>query len=202
MISAIVLAAGESRRMGTQKLLLPFGGKTVIAHVVDNVLGSDVGRTVLVTGSDHAAIIDALSGRQILVARNERYCDGMLSSIRRGIAEAGEDVEAYLVVLGDQPNISPITINALLNYAASAKSEIVIPTFGEKPGHPIVVPARFRGAIMTKYDGVGLRGLLHEYAGCVTYCPVETDAVLFDMDTEAGYKHALARLAEIPVKTD
>ncbi|MCC6153548.1 MAG: nucleotidyltransferase family protein [Candidatus Hydrogenedentes bacterium] len=196
MIGAIVLAAGESRRMGTQKLLLPYGGKSVIAHVVDNVLASIVDRTVVVIGHDHDAVRQALNNRPVLVAHNEQYRDGMLSSVRRGITEMGDAGEAYLIALGDQPNIPPATINALLNYFARSGSSIVVPTFGGKPGHPIVVPASFRDVIMTKYDEFGLRGLLHEYAGCVAYCPVETNAVLFDMDTDADYKHALAQLAE------
>lgn len=202
MICAIVLAAGESRRMGTQKLLLPYGGKTVIAHVVDNVLASDIGRTIVVTGHDHDAVRHALSDRRVMITQNESYCEGMLTSIRRGIAEAGESAAAYLIVLGDQPKIAPATIDALLKYATASSSDIIVPSFGGKTGHPIVVPARFRGAIMTQYDNVGLRGLLYEFAGCIAGCPVDTDTILFDMDTEADYKHALAQLEDVSAGKD
>lgn len=202
MIAAIVLAAGESRRMGKQKLLLPYGGKTVIARVIDNILASDIDRTIVVTGHDHAAVRQALGERQVQLTQNTSYRDGMLSSIRRGMAELGEDVAAYLIVLGDQPDIPPATVNTLLSRFAASDSNIVSPTFGGKPGHPIVVPARFREAVMTKYDGIGLRGLLHEYAACVAYCPIDTNAILFDMDTEADYKRALAQWDEVSDETD
>lgn len=194
MIGAIVLAAGESRRMGTQKLLLPYGGKTVIAHVVDAVLASNVERMVVVTGHDHDAVHQVLNDRPVIFARNEHYRDGMLSSVRRGIAEMGEGTTAFLVVLGDQPNTPSATINTLLDVFAFSHECIVVPSFGGKPGHPIVVAARFGDAILTKYDGVGLRGLLHDYSGCVVYSPVDTNAILFDMDTGADYTHALAQL--------
>src|SRR5690606_17164616 len=91
---------------------------------------SIVDRTVVVIGHDHDAVRQALKNRPVLVAHNEQYRDGMLSSVRRGIAEMGGAGEAYLIALGDQPNIPPATINALLNYFARSGSSIVVPTFG------------------------------------------------------------------------
>src|SRR4051812_2236551 len=105
MICSIVLAAGRSTRMGVQKLLLPFGGRTVIEHIVDEVAASEVDATVVVTGSDATAVTDALDGRALQIVRNPDAEAEMLSSARCGLKAVSPDFEAVLIVLGDQPSI-------------------------------------------------------------------------------------------------
>lgn len=195
MIAAVVLAAGESRRMGRQKLLLPFGEKTVIEHVVDRVLASAVDRVVVVTGRDHDALETAIGNRNVAVVCNARYAEGMLSSVRCGVAAFSGEVRGFLFVLGDQPSVSTDTINRLLDEFRTNRHGIVVPACGDRTGHPVVVASRFRDAIMTRFDGVGLRGLLREYPGEVSRLQMQDDTVLFDMDTPTEYERERARNA-------
>lgn len=196
MTAAIVLAAGESRRMGRQKLLLPFGESTVIGHIVDQVLASRVDRVVVVTGHDRAGVEQALRGQSIVLVHNSRYAAGMLTSIRRGLDAVPPEAEAFLVCLGDQPSITPALINSMLDaYRESAARGrfvnghgIVVPSYNDDTGHPIVISTRFRDRILREFDDTGLRGLIYSHPEHVYRCPVDSGAVLRDMDTLEDYE--------------
>lgn len=187
MIGAIVLAAGESRRMGRQKLLLPFAGKPVIAHIVEQVASSCVDAIVVVTGHQRGEIESALAAYDVTFAHNANYSDGMLSSIRRGLRELPTAAAAFLVVLGDQPSITPELINALVSAWKTGVHGIVVPAFGAQSGHPIVVSGKYRDTVMTQFDQTGLRGLLYARQEDVFRYPATSGAVLRDMDTPAAY---------------
>ncbi|NUM53592.1 MAG: nucleotidyltransferase family protein [Candidatus Hydrogenedentes bacterium] len=193
MIAAVVLAAGASLRMGEQKLLLPFGDSTVIGHVVDQVIASEIDRTVVVTGHNRARIESALAGRPVALVHNENHAEGMLSSVRCGLAAIPEDVHAFLIVLGDQPNVTSSTVDALIEAFRSGQHGIVVPACGDRTGHPLVVASRFRNAIMSRFDAVGLRGLLREHPGEVQRLDVPDSGVMFDMDTPEDYERERAR---------
>ena len=105
MICAVVLAAGLSRRMGVQKLLLPFAGKTVIAHIVDQILASNIDDIYVVVGHESERVRRELSERNVTIVSNPDYESGMLSSVRCGLAALPEECRAVLVALGDQPSI-------------------------------------------------------------------------------------------------
>src|SRR4051812_1924922 len=121
MVGAIVLAAGQSRRMGTQKLLLPVGEKTMIAHIVDQILAADEHdsiRPVIVVVSektkDREAIINSLRGRPIQFVDNPDPESEMLSSVRCGLRLLPPTCQGVLVALGDQPSIQPKLVSTLL----------------------------------------------------------------------------------------
>src|SRR5579885_2915864 len=105
MVCALLLAAGRSRRMGTQKLLLPFGGSTVVSHIVDELLASPVGQVIIVTGNDGPAIRKALEGRAVHFVSNRDPNAEMLSSVRCGLAALPANCQTVLLALGDQPGI-------------------------------------------------------------------------------------------------
>jgi molybdenum cofactor cytidylyltransferase len=194
MIGAIVLAAGESRRMGTQKLLLPLAHTTVVAHIVDRVLASRADRTVVITGYSRDAVESALAGKPLAFAHNADFKDGMIGSIRRGIEALPAECRAYLVVLGDQPRIRTETIDALIDAHAKKSHGVVVPEHCGTTGHPVLVAARFRDAIMARFDAEGLRGLLRENPLDVLRVPVTDDGILFDMDTPADYARERASI--------
>jgi molybdenum cofactor cytidylyltransferase len=192
MICSVILAAGLSRRMGVQKLLLPFGGKTVIAHIVDQLLTSSVGEVHVVVGHEAERIRAELSGRTISIVTNPNYKSGMLSSVRCGLKNLPEKCRAVMVVLGDQPSIKSELVDRMLKSFAATEKNILVPLYNGKRGHPILFSGRYRDEILTQYDDVGLRGLLHAHPDDVSELTVSTSAVLCDMDCPDDYRKELS----------
>ena len=192
MISAIILAAGRSRRMGTQKLLLPFGGRTVIGHIIGEVLRSPIDEVVVVVGPDSAAVADALAGMRVKIVANPDAGGEMLLSVRCGLRTLTPDCEAVLVALGDQPTITARLIGRMIEAYRAAGRGILVPVHGGRPGHPMLFSTRYREEILMCYDDVGLCGLRRAHAGDVLELPVADSSVLSDMDCPEDYRRAVA----------
>lgn len=193
MICAIVLAAGESRRMGTHKVLLPFGEKTVIAHIVDELLASTVDGTWVVVGYQGNRVAEELSGRSVSLVTNPNYEAGMLSSVRCGLRALPRECEAVLVVLSDQPAIMRELINDMVRAFGSTDRGILIPVHHGKRGHPLLFSFRYRDEILSRYDDVGLCGLLRAHPDDVVELNVASPSILSDMDYPENYRQQLAQ---------
>jgi len=194
MIGALVLAAGRSRRMGTQKLLLPFGGKSLIAHVVDQTLASGVAEVIVVVGTDGPAIAAALADRPVTIVRNPAPDCEMLDSVRCGIRALPEGCEAVLLVLGDQPGLTPALIREIIAAWRASRRGIVVPRHEGRRGHPLLFAATYAPEILAHYDAVGLRGLLQEHSDDVLDLDVADPGVLLDVDLPEDYRRALQSL--------
>ena len=192
MICAVVLAAGLSRRMGVQKLLLPFGGKTVIGHIVDQLLASAVDEVHVVVGHQARRVRRELSDRHVSIVNNPDYESGMLSSVRCGLRALPQQCRAVLVALGDQPSITSALIDQMLQSFATTEKRILVPFYNGRRGHPVLFSESYRGEILTHYDDVGLRGLLHAHPDEVLELAVSTSEVLSDMDCPEDYRRELA----------
>ena len=196
MIIAIVPAAGQSRRMGVQKQLLPFAGTTVIGHIVDELLRSRIDEVCVVAGHQADRLCQALEGRRVRIVVNSDYeRTDMLASVRCGLAAMPADCRAVLVALGDQPAVTAELVDAMLDCFSTAGRGIVVPVHAGRRGHPLLLAGRYRGEILTNYDQTGLRGLLVARADDVFDLPVSTAAVLADMDYPEDYQRELARLS-------
>jgi molybdenum cofactor cytidylyltransferase len=188
MICAVVPAAGRSRRMGTQKLLLPLGCTTVIGHVVDELLRSVVDEVYVVVGHQPERITAGLSGRAVSIVTNPDFDSGMLWSVRCGLRALPPECEAILLALGDQPAVTAELVDAMAESFVTVKQRILVPIYGNRRGHPLLFSADFRGEILTQYDDRGLRGLLRAHAADVFELPVSTAAVLSDVDYPEDYR--------------
>ena len=195
MICAVVLAAGRSQRMRTQKLLLPLGGKPVIALVVDEILRGPVERVRVVVGADSERIKGALAGRAVTFILNPDLEGDMLSSVRCGLRSLPAACEAVLVVLGDQPTIRAELISDIVQSYRKLKRGIIVPTYLGRHGHPMLFAARFCDEVLERFDTVGLRGLLRSHADEVLELGVAAPTVLEDMDTPEDYERHRARTA-------
>lgn len=201
MICAIVLAAGRSERMGPQKLLLPLGEKPVIARVVDELIASPLQQIIVVVGRDGERIQNALAGRAVTFLSNADPEGDMLSSVRCGLRVLPASCEGVLVVLGDQPGITSQSVGELIRafHAPSPESRtpnksIILPTHAGRRGHPLLFAARYREEILTRYDGIGLHGLLAAHPEAVAELEAGTAATLEDMDTPEDYQRQLRSL--------
>ena len=196
MISAIVLAAGESRRMGAHKVLLLLGSVTVIAHIVDQLLLSVVDRVFVVVGHEGHRIPDELSGRPVTIVANHDYKSGMLSSVRCGLEALPEKCELVIVALGDQPSITAELVDDMVRSFRTAGRGILIPVHQGRRGHPIMFSSEYRTEILDQYDDVGLRGLMRAHPGDIFELNVQTPAILSDMDFPEDYRREVAAFEE------
>lgn len=188
MITAIILAAGQSRRMGRQKLLLPFAGQTVIGHVADQFIQS-LCAEVFVVVSESADLKKALICKGVKLIINPDLHSDMLSSVRAGIKSLPPSCEAVLITPGDMPLIHTAQINQLIQTGREEK--IVAPVYEGRRGHPLLVPRHYFKEILTCYDGIGLRGLLQTHANEVCEFAVNHPGVLQDIDLPEDYEKAL-----------
>ena len=187
-IAAIVLAAGRSSRMGPQhKLLIPGrDGKPMVARVVDNLLAAPLRPLIAVTGHRAPEIAAALAGRPVQFAAAPDWQAGLAASLRAGIAAVPAACRAALVCLGDMPLVTARMIAGLLEaYDPDEGRLIVAPTFGGELGNPVLWDRRFFPEIMALSGDRGARALLDTHAEHLATVPMETDAVLRDVDTPA-----------------
>ncbi len=197
MIDAIVLAAGRSRRMGTQKLLLPFAGQTVIGHVVDQALAGQVRRVIAVVADEHGPVASALSNKPVGLVVNPDVEGEMLSSVRVGLRALSADASAALIVLGDQPSLRGERVRRLIDSFETGNNGIVAPIYNGKRGHPLLIAARYFAELQTCYDDVGLRGLLTAHSGYIGEVAVTDSGLLADMDYPEDYQRELRRYNSI-----
>lgn len=190
-VSAIILAAGKSERMGRPKLLLPIGRSTVIGSVLEAVLGASVRETVVVVGHDADAVTEAIGERPVRIVHNAHYEAGMFSSVLCGLGAIRTDADAVLVVLGDQPNVTSEIIDALLDAFAASDKGLVAPTCvhegRQRRGHPVVIDARYLPEIRGLSGQHGLRELFARHEDDICLVSFDTAVVIDDLDTPADY---------------
>ncbi len=185
--AAVVLAAGQSRRMGQPKMVLPWGQTTVIGQVVSILLQAGLSQVVVVTGGAGAQVTEALQGQPVRLVENPAYADGeMLSSVQVGLAALPVDCPAALIVLGDQPQIEASVVRALLERYNASPSALIVPSYQMRRGHPWLVEQKLWADLLG--PGLGsMRDFLNAHAAEIAYLPVQTDSVLHDLDTPHDY---------------
>src|SRR5688572_557468 len=140
MISAIILAAGQSRRMGLPKMLLPWGNRKVLEHVVATFLEAGVEEIVIVTGAEQKQVEKAIVGYPVRTAHNSDYATGeMLSSLQCGLRELPAETQASLIGLGDQPQVREESIGAICAAYLHRPSKLIVPSFQMRRGHPWLI---------------------------------------------------------------
>jgi len=188
VISAILLAAGESRRMGRFKQLLELGERTFVEHCIENLLASRVGEVVVVTGHRESEVRAALKLAPVKFAHNASYRSGMSSSIKRGVQAVSDKAKACLISLVDQPRIDTHTINKLVAEYERSSRPIVIATFGGRRGHPIILDLSLKEEILGIDESIGLRQVISAHASEIAYVEVYTNAVVEDCDSPEDYE--------------
>jgi len=193
-IWAIILAAGESKRMGSPKMLLPFMGITMIENVIANVSGSKVDNIMVVLGADRDSIVKLIRTKAVNYCYNENYKDGMLSSVMCGFRNIPIDHSAVLVFQGDQPLITPKAINSVIEVYLSSGKGIVIPVYESKRGHPILIDRKYRNEIQKLNPAEGLRSLALKYSDDVLEVNTDIAGILRDFDTYDEYKNEINKI--------
>lgn len=187
---AIILAAGLSKRMGTQKLLLPFGKSTLIESVIQNVVESEVDSVLVVLGANHKEIGKVIAPLPVEVCLNKDYKSGMLSSVRCGFQAMPEETGTVLVFLGDQPGIPAHVTNCILKAYDESLHGIVIPVYNDRRGHPLLVDFKYKEDVVKLDLENGLRSLMHHFPEDVLEVEVDEPGILMDIDTREDYSNA------------
>ena len=190
MISAIVLAAGEGKRMGQTKQLLTWQGKPVLHHVLNHLRQSRVQEIILVLGHDRERILAAIDTQNIRVVFNPDFSEGMSGSIRKGVAAVHPEAKGFFVVLGDQPAVGPEIFDRLTAEFDRRYPEktIFIPTHQGKRGHPPLFAIRYGEEILDIRGDVGLRAIIEKHPEEVMTVEVGTETILEDVDTPEQYE--------------
>jgi molybdenum cofactor cytidylyltransferase len=196
-LAGVVLAAGESRRMGRPKQLLPFGERTILERVVDTLLTAGVGEVVVVLGHLADRIRAVLGNRPVRAVVNDSHRQGMLSSVKCGVRAIGAEYDAVLFALGDQPHIESTVVSEVIRTYRGGSAGMVIPRYGSRKGHPIIINLqKYREAILTLPEDGGLNALMQEHADDVRLIDVATEDIIRDIDEPEDYTRELARFTE------
>jgi len=193
-IWAIILAAGESRRMGFPKMLLAFEGKTMIENVISNVHESKVNRIMVVLGAVREPLVQVIEKSDVRYCYNDNFKDGMLSSVICGFRNLPSDYNAVMVFQGDQPLIKPAAINTVIEAYLSSGKGIVIPVHKKRRGHPILIDWKYRNEVEYLSPARGLRSLAQKFSDDVLEIETEETGILRDFDTYDEYRKEINQI--------
>ena len=188
-VTAILLAAGQSKRMGTNKLLLEVGEKTLVERMVDVLSKSRVDRIIVVVGFEADRVRERLAGRDVDVVFNHQYREGMAGSIRAGLRWIGRGSNGVLIALADHPLLTPETIDRLIDGYRRTEKGIVCPTYRGERGHPVIFNLRKYGEALSKLEGdMGGKGVVETHRDDVLEIAVDSPGVIRDIDRWEDYQ--------------
>jgi molybdenum cofactor cytidylyltransferase len=188
--AGIILAAGESSRMGKDKALLPYAGTTFIERLIDLFLPR-VSPLIVVLGHNAGRILVEMRERPgVQVAINYKYKDGQLSSLKIAIAALPPDAVAALVTLVDHPAVGEATLDAIL---AHATAPLVIPRYNGRRGHPVLLSRRLLDKIAALPADASAKQVIHAHLAEAVLLDVDDPGVLRDVDTPADWKRLNAK---------
>ena len=187
MVSAILLAAGESKRLRMPKLLLPFGKSTILEQTIDNLLNSSVDEVIVVLGYRAEEMMRKLANRPVKIAINPIYHQGMSTSIVKGLSLVNNRAQAVMVALADQPLINSQTINRLIEESLGYDKGIVIPTYQAERGHPIIFASEYKEELLGLKGDIGGRQTIKEHPNDILEVIADSKAITMDVDTINDY---------------
>lgn len=192
--SAIILAAGESRRMGQPKMLLRLGSVPVIHRVNSIFRTAGIAQRIIVAGQLESEIRVAVDDPSALIVRNPKPALGMYSSVLCGLAALQESSGGVFIHPGDVPLVSQCLIAGMLDFFIKHKPTILIPRCQLKSGHPVLLDASMV-RVLRQHDGAdGLRGILGCYEKETAYFDSDESGLLLDMDNLSDYYNILHRV--------
>jgi molybdenum cofactor cytidylyltransferase len=200
-LAAIVLAAGQSTRMGEHKLLLPLGGRSLIQYAVGAACASVLDPVIVVVGHDADAVARALPVDRYHLIRNPNYAGGMSTSLRAGIAAvpelAGPNLLGAFVLLADQPLVSATWLNHLAREAASFPDHIIAASYAGRRGQPIYFPTALFPDLERVQGDEGGRTIVERHADRLRTVASERAEVALDVDDPADYARLAADWARL-----
>jgi len=188
-MSALLLAAGEAKRMGRPKLLLPLGDRTIFEVSLGNLVRSRVDEVIVVLGHRADDFLPLIRGKKVKAVINPHYSQGMSTSLRRGLDAVASESQGLMIALADQPFIPPEVIDLLIEAFLKGERGIVLPTWRGRRGHPVILSLSRYGEELRGLTGdKGAREILERHKEDILEVEVECRGVIEDIDDEAQYK--------------
>jgi molybdenum cofactor cytidylyltransferase len=195
-IGALLLAAGQSRRMGkTNKLLAEIDGEAMLVKVSRMLRASRADPILAVSGHDYERVEALLAAEGLRYVHNPAYASGISSSLKRGLGALPAGLDGVIVCLGDMPKVTSAVIDSLIAAFDPLEGRaICVPTWQGKPGNPVLFASRFIPELQTLSGDVGARGLMSDYPELLCEVPVDSSGVLIDADTPESLERLRADL--------
>ena len=196
-VCAILLAAGESRRMGElNKLELPVAGVPLLRRSAETLLASRLQEVVVVLGHHSDASRRLLEGLPLTLVDNEHYREGQMTSVYRGLDALAGACDGLMVCLADQPLLTPADIDLLIAaFGRRCETAILVPVYRGQRGNPIILSREQRSAILEGRRNLGCKRLIERNPELVTAFEMPNDHVVFDLDTPEEYAGLQQRLS-------
>jgi probable selenium-dependent hydroxylase accessory protein YqeC len=188
-VTAVILAAGESQRMGQTKQLMPWGDTTVLGQTIRNAQQSAAHDVVVVTGHEAPAVAALAAEKDAVTVHNPDYAAGeMLSSLQAAVRQLSGDRAAVLVMLADQPMVTAAILDQILVAYWQGESDLIAPEFDGRRGNPVLIGRRYFAELLTLPAGSAPRDLVRRYASDLHLVAVESDAVVQDIDRPENHE--------------
>ncbi|MCB8987368.1 MAG: putative selenium-dependent hydroxylase accessory protein YqeC [Ardenticatenaceae bacterium] len=188
-VTAVILAAGEGARMGRTKQLLPWGDTTLLGQVIRTARATAVTQVLVVSGHEAAAVAAVAQAEGVAVVHNPDYAAGeMLSSLQTAVRTLPAHVGAVLVLLADQPLVTPEVIDRLLAAYEQETYGLIAPTYEGQRGNPVLIDRRYFAELLALPAGAAPRYLLRRHPEDVRLLPVDAPGVVIDLDDPQAYE--------------
>jgi CTP:molybdopterin cytidylyltransferase MocA len=198
MLAAAILAAGESRRMGTPKALIPYRGRTFVEHLLEVTRHPRVSVTRIVLGAGASEMREKLSGQEAAIVVNPNWDSGQLSSIHAAIRSLPEGTTEGLILCPvDHPVVSAKLVSELIDTFDASRKLIILPTFKGQRGHPVIFHATLYEELLSARPEIGARQVVWAHADDVAEVPTDEEGVTLNLNDPATLKKALEDQSEV-----
>ena len=196
-IAAILLAAGESSRMGRAKPLLPWMGATLVEKQIESLLESGVEEVYVVTGASGGEVAAVIDAPHVHRVHNPNYAVGKTTSVKAGMLALADDTEHIVLLAVDQPRPAWV-IRRVLESHLSSGAPATSPRFEGHGGHPLMFDARLRGELESiTEEKEGIREVIRRHAAELNRVEFDSRIVRLDMNTPEAYEAALAEYPQL-----
>ena len=191
MITAILLAAGQSKRLrGENKLTKLFKGKPLINNILFSLIKSKVNKIIIVLGFEHLKVkTKLLKSKKINFVINKNYKKGMSSSIKTGLKKLPKNSQGFLIVLGDMPNITKTTINKICLSITRSDKEIILPKFKNRTGNPI----GFKQSMIKNINKIkgdrGAKNIIKKNNKKIKFLNINSKSILTNLNTKRNFSN-------------
>ena len=199
MVSAILLAAGESKRMGEQdKLFLKYKGNWIVNHVMQNLWASNQSELVIVMNNNDNGLLNGERSEEIQVVINPDYKKGMTTSIQAGVKAASDKASGYMICLADQPLMKKEDYNEIMErFELLVKHDpktIIVPFYLGVKGNPVIFSSAYRDDILTHQEMEGCKDIIRSNKQHIYRLDMTNDHILKDVDTPEDYEGLVSEI--------